>query len=273
MTKLFILLPTLLLTGSPTQAQDISTVEREEYVMGNTVLTLYHEIAHALVDLFGLPVLGAEEIAADTFAIIEMLDQMEVLDSDATGQARYRAYFEAGADAWIRSIEERGELEFEDFQGEHPVDEARLYDMICLLVGYDAEQYGYLGEYYGLDEDYAEDCEIVYNVARSDWLTLLDRAGAFQDEADASTAFDLNIIFEPSDDPTMDRFRAQAETSELLQTVQTSFSGFYDLETPLTVRFLSCGEENAFYDPETKEVEMCYELMASYHRYWGTAQD
>jgi len=193
---LLLFLPVL---SAPVHAQVGAMVEREEYVIGNTVLTLYHEVAHALVDIFGLPVLGAEEIAADSFAIIEMLDQMEVFDDSAAGQARYRAYFEAGADAWLRAAEERGQLAFEDYQGEHPVDEARLYDMICLLVGYDFEAYAYLGDYYGLDEEYAEDCALVYEASRSSWLTLLDRAGAFPPEGDTSDTLDLTFIFEPSD--------------------------------------------------------------------------
>ena len=34
------------------------------------------------------------------------------------------------------------------------------------------------------------------------------------------------------------------------------------LPTDIEVRFMSCGETNAFFDPATGGVQMCYELVA-----------
>jgi hypothetical protein len=41
-------------------------VERVEFVVGNTLVLLLHEIGHVLISEFQLPVLGREEDAADT---------------------------------------------------------------------------------------------------------------------------------------------------------------------------------------------------------------
>lgn len=44
-----------------------------EFVAGNTLFVLLHEMGHALIADMELPVLGQEEDAADSFAIVTML--------------------------------------------------------------------------------------------------------------------------------------------------------------------------------------------------------
>src|SRR3954454_13912300 len=41
------------------------------FVIGNTLFTLTHELGHAVISEFRLPVLGREEDAADAFATLE----------------------------------------------------------------------------------------------------------------------------------------------------------------------------------------------------------
>ena len=50
--------------------------ERErvvEFVAGNALFTLGHELGHAVISEFNLPVLGREEDAADSFATLALL--------------------------------------------------------------------------------------------------------------------------------------------------------------------------------------------------------
>jgi hypothetical protein len=42
----------------------------QDYVLGNTLMTLYHEFGHAIVDNLDLRGLGKEEDAADFFSIL-----------------------------------------------------------------------------------------------------------------------------------------------------------------------------------------------------------
>ena len=70
----------LLLGPSPLAAAPISApaqakragaeidAEQAEFVLGNVIFVLFHEIGHALVSEFELPVLGREEDAVDRFA-------------------------------------------------------------------------------------------------------------------------------------------------------------------------------------------------------------
>ena len=48
-------------------------IDRVEFVAGNTLFVLLHEMGHVLIAEMKLPVLGREEDAADTFAALAML--------------------------------------------------------------------------------------------------------------------------------------------------------------------------------------------------------
>ena len=48
-------------------------IARVEFVAGNTLVLLLHELGHVLISEMRLPVLGREEDAADTYAALRML--------------------------------------------------------------------------------------------------------------------------------------------------------------------------------------------------------
>jgi hypothetical protein len=52
-----------------------TAVQRMQYAMDATEFTLYHEIGHAVIDLYQLPIAGREEDAADEFAAYTLLNQ------------------------------------------------------------------------------------------------------------------------------------------------------------------------------------------------------
>ena len=54
-----------------------------EFVVGNVLFVLGHEIGHALISELGIPVVGREEDGADSFAAL-----MAILSSDAYGGPR-----------------------------------------------------------------------------------------------------------------------------------------------------------------------------------------
>ena len=48
--------------------------DKADFVIGNMLFVGFHEMGHALTDLFHLPTLGRAEDAADSFATIALLD-------------------------------------------------------------------------------------------------------------------------------------------------------------------------------------------------------
>jgi hypothetical protein len=57
---------------APQNRQDVA-----DFVVGNMPFVLMHEMAHVHVTEMGLPVLGREEDAADSFAIIALLSSAQ----------------------------------------------------------------------------------------------------------------------------------------------------------------------------------------------------
>lgn len=126
--------------------------------------TIFHELAHALIWNYELPVLGKEEDAADNLATVLLIE-----------------YFDNGAEIAISAAdlfdlesEDNDVLEEEDFWDEHSLDAQRFYSTMCVVYGSDPEQYGHLKKELGLSEERAELCLEEYeNISRS-WFELLE---------------------------------------------------------------------------------------------------
>lgn len=133
-------------------------------VIDASLFTFFHELGHALVDLYELPIIGKEEDAVDTFATIILLDVYE----DDAGALSGMFQFEAEA------AEEAENLESLPFWGEHALSSQRFYDTACLIYGSDRQEFSFLLEEGYLPEERAEICEEEYEQKSEAWGTLLE---------------------------------------------------------------------------------------------------
>lgn len=123
--------------------------------------TFLHELGHALIDQYELPVVGREEDAVDSLAAVLLVDWEE---EDAAI---------AGIDQFSVDAEEEEELEEIPYWDEHSLSLQRYYNIACLLYGSDPEEYeDWVGED-DLPEDRAEMCEEEYEQAATSWEALL----------------------------------------------------------------------------------------------------
>ena len=98
------------------------------------VFILYHELGHGLIDVYGLPIPGNEEDAADSFSAVALID------AGAPDAVVYAAIF------WLMLEEQYGgELNFAD---EHSMNMQRFYNLLCWVYGSDPREYDYLVEYF-----------------------------------------------------------------------------------------------------------------------------
>ena len=104
-----------------------------EFVIGNTLFVMAHELGHGLINEMNLPVLGREEDAADSFAVVTALKM-------GSGFSE-RVLLEA-AKGWVlaskRDKKQGNALAFYD---EHGLDLQRAYNVVCFMVGSDPEKY------------------------------------------------------------------------------------------------------------------------------------
>jgi hypothetical protein len=115
-------------TVSSTRLNQISQQARQDmadFVVGNMLFVLLHEMAHVHVTEMGLPVIGREEDAADAFATLALIK----MGSEFTHGVLVQA-----AKGWFLSAErderQGNRLAFYD---EHGLDRQRAYQIVCLM--------------------------------------------------------------------------------------------------------------------------------------------
>ncbi|MDX8352563.1 DUF4344 domain-containing metallopeptidase [Cognatiyoonia sp. IB215182] len=102
-----------------------------EFAIAVTRHVLYHELAHALIREFQLPVLANEEVMADTFATSWIISQHY---SEAPALILPRI------ESWMYEASEVSPRDY-DFKSEHPLDIRRAYQTACLLYGADPAEW------------------------------------------------------------------------------------------------------------------------------------
>lgn len=137
--------------------------ELNQAVMDVLIHTLFHELAHALIAVHELPIVGKEEDAADNLAAVLAIE-----------------YFVNGAEIAISAADlfylegdNIDEFEDADFWDEHSLDLQRYYATLCHVYGSDNEQYAELLTEVGFSVERGERCIEDYARMTNNWLTLL----------------------------------------------------------------------------------------------------
>jgi len=137
-----------LLIASGAQAQDLSPHAQNLFLR-----TVAHEMGHAVIREFDLPVLTSEEMMADDFATVFLATHMPDRVVDITN-------------AFVKF--EFNDNDQEGFYSEYLDGERRAGRATCLLYGIDPERFGDIAAQMGLDGDDAQNCaQTAPEIARS----------------------------------------------------------------------------------------------------------
>lgn len=146
--------------GETTESED----ELNEAAWGAIYFTLYHELGHALVDLWDLPITGREEDAVDQLAAF--------LLTDGTPEGETAAI--AGANALLLEHDRAGgRVDEAALWNEHSLDPQRFYNIVCWVYGRDPEANAHLLEDGTLPRERAEVCAAEYERLNRSWTELL----------------------------------------------------------------------------------------------------
>jgi putative metallopeptidase DUF4344 len=120
---------------------------------------LFHEIGHALVNLWHIPVLGREEDAVDAFSTIFMTEVVK--------DGRIALW---GADFFnaVSSGKKYGPVEFAD---EHSLDPQRAYSIACWVYGSSPKAFGYLARI--VPQERLARCPTEYRQLKEAWFEFL----------------------------------------------------------------------------------------------------
>ncbi|MFB7589110.1 DUF4344 domain-containing metallopeptidase [Streptomyces sp. NPDC056169] len=140
----------------------------DEDVIGVSNSTVFHELAHALIDVYDLPATGREEDSADQLATL-------LLSEDSLHQG----YAISDIEAWgaLAELSEQGDLS-DKVADDHALDSQRYYNAICWLYGSDPKTYEFVVRTEAnpegfLPESRAVRCPGEYTQMQEAWSTLL----------------------------------------------------------------------------------------------------
>jgi Putative metallopeptidase len=135
-----------------------------DFVVGNMLFVGFHEMGHALTDQFHLPTLGRAEDAADSFATIAFLD--------VGSEFSINVLVQAARGLFLSDRRDRKQREELDFSEAHGLDK-RAYQIICLMVGSDQEQFKELADWVRMPRDRQRGCANDYEDAKHAWHSRL----------------------------------------------------------------------------------------------------
>lgn len=220
--------------------------ELTPFVQSNVIHTMFHEIGHAIIDQFQLPVIGQEEDAVDAFATIEVVNFFEDDAKDILMDV-------AASWLWLDAQTDREDLDFYDI---HDLDAQRAYRTICHFYGLDPETNADAAQWAELPEDTLEACEETGPLAYDSWETLLEN-GVLLNEDSAYTP--IFVTYKDTEEYSDERQALidSALLDDMAHYAQTNF----DWPEEISIIAEECGEPNAFWDPQEKIVSLCYEIL------------
>lgn len=236
---------------------------KDLFVTANVQFTLCHELTHALIATFDIPVLGREEAAADQIATLCVLYPETTTDRDPQAIEKLAAV----ADAWRLEWEMDKESGGTAYWDEHELDIQRYYNVLCMLYGSDPEQFEALPDQIDLPWQRAWTCadhEYDRTIKAGQWL--LETFG-FPDEPTPSRRGGLVSV--AYDDPTESKKPAHKilVESAVFEHKSELMNSIFDLPDNIAIIAADClGDATAYWTEDQREVVFCYDLVERFVR-------
>jgi Putative metallopeptidase len=251
--------------GDHPRFRTLSLKKREqiaEFVSGNLLFTLLHELGHAAINQFNLPVLGREEDAADSFAATRLI---------RVGSSFSDQVVAGAAQSWfLMDRRDRKEGDTVPYYDEHGPDQQRAYQIVCFVVGSNASKFKKLADETKLPDDRRDSCADDFRTAAKSWDALLDAHRRAPDQPPT----EVKVVYGEAEG----RLALTAEISRainLLENVAHYTSNRLAWPAPFTLEMRTCGSPNAAWVPSELKLTLCYELgpdLADLYRTFGDAQ-
>ena len=126
---------------------------------GIFISVLMHEYGHAVIDIENMPVLGNEEDAADKISTIVLLE----ITKKNPNLGKLSIEGDLAYQSWIKTDLTNKRL----FADEHPLNEQRVFNKVCLAYGSNPELFADTAVRFGLPEKRAARCASEYIKTKS----------------------------------------------------------------------------------------------------------
>ena len=215
-----------------------------EFVLGNTLFVIGHEMGHGLINEMNVPMLGREEDAADSFAIVNALK--------VGSRFSERVLIEAGKGLVLSAKRDKTEGRAPAFYDAHGLDEQRAYNVVCFMVGSNPEKYQRLATDTKLPKERQESCVYEWKNTTWSWDEMLQKhLRGDKPKAAVKVHYEDNKKYAT---------RAQIlRAMGLLETIAAHTADRYAWPNPFTIEARSCGMANARW--RQRVLTLCYELL------------
>jgi Putative metallopeptidase len=223
--------------------------ERVEFVVGNLIYVLAHELGHAIISELDLPVLGREEDTADVYAILKALT---VVGTEFSQRILVRA-----SKAWFMSARrDRRDGEAPTYYQRHGLDEQRAFHIICLMVGSDQARFKDLADEHKLPEDRRRSCGWDYDTAARSWEKVMKPHLRASDQPKAK----IDIVYGDATGPLEIVARSLREI-RFLEHMAEYAAERYLWPAPIVMEMRTCGDPGARWTIPTRTLHVCYEMV------------
>lgn len=256
----------LMIPAAPAMAQTASTstvsIQNDNayerlFVMANVEFTLLHELAHVLIWEVKPPVLGREEDAADSIAVMA-----QMLQQHRPGEADNIEKLQAVADGWKLEWqlvqEDALETAYWDL---HALEIQRYYNIACLVYGADPENRGVILKAAQLPTDRAEWCREEYDLAKRsvDWL--LTQLPAAAGSAANDRRGEMTVSYAPNTTLEGEKLDKWLHDSGIAERLAEVMNQRFDLPRDVNISFENCQYPNAAWDAEQAKIQFCHMLL------------
>jgi hypothetical protein len=225
--------------------------DRIEFVVGNVLFALMHEVGHMAISELRLPVLGREEDAADAFATVVGLK----MGSDLS----HRILMQSARGWFLSDRRNRKEQVQTAFYGEHGLDQQRAYNIVCIMVGSDPEKFAELATKTALPPERQASCIGDFSNASWSWNKAL--APFVRPDNGPKTA--ITVSYRDGGKPYA-LFAEGFRQLGLLETVAEHLADHLAWPRPVGLEMRSCNEPAARWELTERKIVVCYELAADF---------
>jgi hypothetical protein len=222
-----------------------------EFVIGNTLFAMLHELGHAATNQLKIPVLGKKEDAADIFAATRLIKFNSVFTDGV---------LDAAAKGWFMT--DRRDTKTGDtvpYYDEHGLDQQRAYQIVCLMVGSGDPKYQSLADETKLPKDRQKTCSNDFADGSGSWDAALMPHLRAPDQP--KTKIDV-VYGEGKGD--LDVFAQGLHSVGLLEAIADHAASAIAWPEPFTIEAQNCGYLNAAWIPDKHKLFLCYELAADF---------
>jgi Putative metallopeptidase len=230
-----------------------------EFVFGNILFVAAHELGHGVLAEFEVPNPGRDEDAADSFAIVTMLNIGNKFSD--------RVLVEAAKGWYLADRRDKKEGEKPAYYDAHGMNLQRAYQIICLMVGSDPEKYKELADIAKLPEERQASCKGDYTFAAWSWETLLKPKLRAPDQPKQS----IELTYGEGKGE-MDVYARVFRDIRFLETLREYIGERYAWPQPFVMVMETCDEVGANW--RSRKLRICYEMaqdFAELYRDYGDA--